>query len=164
MTSLLILLLKYKSEKEYFFKLSESIRLDKPLNCYLAIILSLVHGKNHLRRHPVRRPDKTVGRTRDTGRAEVGQLNVTRICYQNIASFYVPKIINLEMVLKVERTYMLFCRKTQIKDGLMLVWELAKIFKKAYFSSKNGAKVQKNKPNRKEHLLNSIRHGFLIYN
>ena len=94
LTSLLILLLKYKSEKEYFFQLSESIRLDKLWNCYLAIILSLVHGKNHLRRHPVRRPNKTVGRTRDTGRAEVGQLDVTRICYQNIASFYVPKIVN----------------------------------------------------------------------
>ncbi len=70
----------------------ESTSESESYNSYLAIILSLVHGKNDLRRHPVRRADKTVGWTRNTGRTEVGQLDVTRICYQNIASFYIPVI------------------------------------------------------------------------
>ena len=95
-------------KKVFFFQLSESIRLDKLLNCYLAIILSLVHGKNHLRRHPVRRPNKTVGRTRDTGRAEVGQLDVTRICYQNIASFYVPKVNIFRVGIKLLNGFIYF--------------------------------------------------------
>ena len=57
---------------------------------HLAVILALVHGEDHLGRHPVRRPHEAVGRTRDGRGPEVRQLDVAGVGEENVASLDIP--------------------------------------------------------------------------
>ena len=64
---------------------------------HLAGVLPLVHRQDHLGRHPVRCPHETVGRRRDGGRAEVGQLDDAAVGQQDVARLDVPVDAALEV-------------------------------------------------------------------
>ena len=55
-----------------------------------ALILTLVHGKDHLWRHPVRSSHKTIGRAGNGCRAEIRQFDVANICEKNVPRLDVP--------------------------------------------------------------------------
>ena len=57
----------------------------------LAVVLALVHGEDHLWRHPVRCSHKTVGRARNRGGSEIREFDVTRVSQQDVTSLDVPE-------------------------------------------------------------------------
>ena len=59
----------------------------------LAVVLALVHGEDHLWRHPVGSSHKTVGRARNGGGSEIREFDVTRVSQQDVASLDVPEIL-----------------------------------------------------------------------
>ena len=59
-------------------------------NVHFAVVLSLVHGEDHLGRHPVRSSDERVGRREHGGRTKIRQFHRAAFRQQNITGFYVP--------------------------------------------------------------------------
>ena len=65
----------------------------------LTVVLTLVHGKDHLGGHPVGRPHEAVGGTGDGRGAEVGQLDVTGVSEEDVAGLDVS--VDPQLTVKV---------------------------------------------------------------
>ena len=57
----------------------------------LAVVLTLVHGEDDLRRHPVRCSHKTVGWARNSSRSEIRKFDVASVSQQDVTSLDVPE-------------------------------------------------------------------------